>query len=375
MNLEPRSEPAAQDLTPRRRVMHFVTGGFSGATTVAADLALASLAGTRVEPVLVLRRKRHTDLSRVHALRERGLPVYLLPGWSRIATVLALKRLCLELKPDVLVAHGFPEHVLGRYAGWLAGVPRLIQVEHNTRERYWPWSRAFSRWLAARSARLVGVSEGVRRRLVELGMPEALTMAIPNGIPLQRFEVEPPPMEEREPGIVMSARFARQKDQPTLIRALALLKERGLTPSLQFAGSGKASARRVAEALVTRLGLDAQVRFLGHHKDMPGLLRSQRIFVLATNWEGMPLALVEAMAAGCACVASAAPGVEGVFEDGVSGLLVPPGDAKALADALERLLREPELAARLGAAARAHALQHHGMPTMLRRYEDLMVSV
>ncbi|PWS21349.1 glycosyltransferase, partial [Enterococcus faecium] len=79
----------------------------------------------------------------------------------------------------------------------------------------------------------------------------------------------------------------------------------------------------------------AQVSFLGQVADMPELLASQRIFVLSTHYEGMPLALVEAMAAGCACIGSDVVGVREVISHGRTGLLVPEGDAQALADALE----------------------------------------
>ena len=374
------SSPSTTATPPRRRVLHFVTGGFSGATQVAVDLCLAQLHSERIEPILVLRRKQRTEnptkLDRIQALRDQGLPVYLVPGWAHLVTVWALRRLCERLRPDVVVAHGFPEHLLGRRAGRLAGVPALVQVEHNSRERYTPCRRAQARRLSAVSARLVGVSEGVRRRLVELGMPEEKTVAIPNGIRLERFAAaDAHPASGREPGIVMSARFARQKDPQTLIRALAVLRERGLQPVLQLAGGGKASYRRATERLTRRLGLDGQVRFLGHHGDVPGLLMSQRIFVLSTHWEGMPLALLEAMAAGCACVASLVPGVEGVLEDGRTGLLVPEADPVALADALERLLRDPELAGRLGAAARTRAIEEHGVELMMRRYEALLLSL
>jgi len=358
----------------RRRVLHFVTGGFSGATQVAVDLALAELPSEQIEPLLVLRQKRNTDPARVQALRERGLKVWVVPGWSHAATIWALRKLCLAQRPDVLVAHGFPEHLLGRWAGLWAGVPRLVQVEHNTRERYSRWRLWQARWLSRHSAKLVGVSEGVRQRLVELGMPAELTMAIPNGIALDRF-AEPLPFAEREVAVVMSARFARQKDHLTLIRALGLLRDRGLSPMLRMAGAGKASYRRAAEVLVAELNLGAQVQFLGHHASMPELLMSQQIFVLATHWEGMPLALVEGMAAGCACVASNVPGVEGLLDQGRTGLLVPQADAAAMADALERLLRDPAFAARLGAAARERAFAEHGLALMAQRYEALFSAV
>lgn len=364
------------DGTQRRRVLHFVTGGFSGATQVAIDLCRAARSSAQIEPLLVLRHKRHTEDARVQALRDEGLQVWVVSGWSHLMTIVALKRLCRELKPDVLAAHGFPEHLIGRWAGLWAGVTRLVQIEHNSRERYTPWSRWQSRWLAARSAWLVGVSEGVRRRLVALGLPERLTQAIPNGIAVERFaDAGAQPFAAREPALVMSARFARQKDHRTLVRALGLLKQRGLTPPLYLAGAGKSSYRRAAESLAKKLGLAAQVRFLGHHGQMPQLLMNTQICVLATHWEGMPLALVEGMAAGCACVASLVPGVEGLLDEGRTGLLVPEGDAKALADALERLLRDPALAATLGTAARARALAEHSAVLMTQRYEALFMTL
>jgi glycosyltransferase involved in cell wall biosynthesis len=364
---------SAPTLAPPERpgVLHVVTGGFSGATQVAVDLALAQMTGGRYAPVLVLRRKRGTDPARVEALRQRGLTVHVVPGWSHLATIVALARLCRTLRPQVLIAHGFPEHLLGRWAGWWAGVPRLVQVEHNSRERYTPWRRLQARWLDGRTARFVGVSEGVRRSLLRLGRPPERTVAIPNGIDLARF----PPLPEdapRDAALIMAARFARQKDHVTLVRALALLRTQGFTPTLRFAGGGGGRHRRRLASAVQHLGVSAQVEFLEHQPDLPRVLQAQAIFVLATHYEGMPLALVEAMAAGCACIASAVPGTEDVFVDGESGLLVPEGDAPALAAAIARLLADPGLARRLGQAARLHALQHHDRALMLARYEALL---
>lgn len=363
----PKTPPA------RPRVVHFVTGGFSGATQVAVDLCLAARAAGRFEPVLVLRHKRHTPPERVEALRAQGLEVHVVTGVAHWVTIWAMWRLLRRLKPRVLMAHGFPEHLLGRHAGLLARVPHLVQVEHNSRERYTRWRLWQARWLSQRTQALVGVSEGVRRALVLLGMPEAKTRAIPNGIDLSRFDAaEQVDFGERAPAILMSARFARQKDQPTLIRALALLRERGLTPQLGLAGGGKPSLLRHAQGLTAKLQLGDQVQWLGHVHNLPERLMATQIFVLATHWEGMPLALVEAMAAGCACIASEVDGVQGVIEPEVTGLLVAEGDAQGLALALERLLTEPGLAERLGRAARQRALAEHGLSLMLQRYEDLM---
>jgi len=356
--------------TPARpKVVHFVTGGFSGATQVAVDLCLSALSGGPFEPVLILRQKPHTPMARVEALRAQGLKVLLVPAyWVHRRTQRELARLLADIKPAALLAHGFPEHLIGRRAGLDAGVPVLIQVEHNSRERYMPWSLRESRRLALRSAAIVGVSEGVRQSLLAQGLPADKTVAIPNGVDLARF---PAPAGEREPGLVMSARFARQKDHATLVDAMGLLARRGLTPRLRLAGTGPLLERIKLRA--ARLGLGDQIVFLGHHADMPGLLSCQAIYVLSTHYEGMPLALVEAMAAGCACIASDVVGVRGVVEDGVTGLLVPEGDAQALAKAIARLLQDPALAARLGAAARERALAEHGLALMRERYEALIM--
>ncbi len=359
------------------RVLHFVTGGFSGgATQVAIALVNAARGSGRIEPLLALRRKWRTDPARIAELERAGVPVVTVTGWSHAATIWSLLKLCRQFRPDVLVAHGFSEHLWGRYAGLLAKVPQLVHVEHNTRERYTPWRLTQARWLAQRTARIVGCSEGVRLRLLEMGMPPERTIAIPNGINLQPYaEARSHLFASREAGIVMTARFAKQKDHATLVRALALLRERGLRPPLLFAGGGKAAHRQPIEALVEQLGLSDQVQFLGLCRDVPELLMRHRIFVLSTHYEGMPLALIEGMAAGCAVVGSDVPGVREVVTDGVDGRLVAPSDPVALANVLETLMTRLAEAARLGNSAHSTALARHSRELMNQRYEDLFLSL
>ncbi|WP_199730828.1 glycosyltransferase [Luteimonas sp. 100069] len=358
-------------------MLHFVTGGFSGgATQVAIALVNAARAEGPIEPLLVLRRKRRTDPARIAELEQAGVPVRVVAGWSHLATIRELVRLCREFRPDVLVAHGFSEHLWGRYAGLLAKVPNLVHVEHNTRERYTRWRIAQTRWLARRTARIVGCSEGVRQVLLQMGMPADRTIAISNGIRLEPFaDAESNPLPARAPGIVMVSRLSKQKDHPTLLRAIALLRARGLLPPVLLAGTGKARYRASLEKLAGELGVDGQVQFLGLRRDVPELLLGHRIAVLSTHYEGMPLALIEGMAAGCAVVGSAVPGVREVIRDGVDGLLVAPGDAQALADALERLLRDDGLAASIARQARLRAVEEYGRERMNARYEALFLEL
>jgi len=365
------------DIAGKVRVLHFVSGGFSGgATQVAIQLVEAALAGTKVEPLLVLRRKRHTKPERIQELVQRGLPVETVPGWTNLATIISLRKLCLRHRPDVMVAHGFSEHLWGRYAGLLAGVPTLVHVEHNTRERYTRWRLAQARWLGQRTARIVGCGPGVLQRLLELGFPAERTTVIANGIDLAPFKkIEPLAFASRESALMMVARFGAQKDHLTLIRAIAMLHERGLRPTVYFAGGGKAWHRAAAEKLVKDLQLQDQIVFCGLLRNIPERLSLTKIAVLSTHYEGMPLALIEGMAAGCAVIGTRVPGVQEIIRDGINGLLCEHEDPTSLADVIERLLQDEPLAQRLGATAQLEAFSAYGRERMNAEYEKLFLEL
>ena len=355
------------------RIMHFVTGGFSGATQVAIDLALAAQQdGANV--VLVLRKKRNTQPERVEALRARGLDVRVVSNWLHAWTVRELRQLVREWKPDVFFAHGFSDHIWGRQAAVAEGVPQIFHVEHNSRERYTSRRLQQALALAPWTQASIGVSEGVKQSLLDRGFPAERCIAIPNGVDLTLFpqSEQPAQWSQRSAKIVMASRFAKQKDQQTLIQALALLKAKGMTPILELAGGGSSRLRKKMEKLVQQLGLQTQVHFLGSVSDLPQRLVQAQIFVLSTHWEGMPLALVEGMAAGCACVGSRVVGVQEVIAHQVNGLLVPESDAQALAQALEKLLIDTALAEQLGMQARKDALAQYGREHMWARYQALM---
>ncbi len=354
------------------KVLHFVTGGFSGATQVAVDLCLAAVQSHDTEVLLVLRRKRNTDNARIQALIKLGLNIQVVPGWSHVATVFALYKIAKKFQPDILVAHGFSEHLWGRYAGLLAKVPHLVHIEHNSKERYSRWRLWQAQWLAKRTAAIIGVSEGVRYALCELGFPADRCRAIPNGVNLDPFQADTLiSWDDREKSIIMASRFARQKDQGTLIEALGILQRKGIQAKLEFAGLGKTRLLKKAQEQVLTLDLQHQVHFLGQVKGLPSVLMNRQIFVLSTHYEGMPLALVEAMAAGCACIGTNVVGVREVIDDGITGLLVPENDAQALAEAIEKLITDPEQARLMAKAAREKAIRCYSMSTMYKGYSNL----
>ena len=343
----PTAAPTARPL----RVLHFVSGGFSGATQVAIDLC-GEQPGQQT--LLVLRRRASVDpAARVAQLRALGLQVEVVPKWSHSVTIVKLARICRDWQPDVLVAHGFSEHLWGRYAGLLAGVPRLIHVEHNTRELYSWWRLKQSLWLAQRTERIIGVSQAVRAALVRLGHPAERCTAVLNGIDLTRWHFGRQ-WDEREDAIAMPARFAGQKDHLSLIRAIGLLAEQGLRPVVYLAGEGKASWRRRAEALARRLGVTDQIRFLGHVAELPELLGRVKLCVLSTHYEGLGLGLIEGMASGCCGIGTDVEGVQEIITHGETGFLVPHLDAAALAETLRQRLQDSAGTARVAAAGQRH---------------------
>ena len=356
---------------PRLRVMHMASGGFSGATQVALDLTLGGQA--HHDTLLVLRSKRRTPQDRVQRLRQQGVPLALLPGWSHAATVWALRGLCHEWKPDIVVGHGFPEHLLARWAAHWAGVPHLVQVEHNMRERY----TAFKRWqvsqLAPHTEVFVGVSDAVSGVLRGMGLPAARVQTIRNGTHLDAYaSSEQQVFEHREPAILMAARFGAQKDHETLIRSLVPLAERhGLRPPLRLAGGGSKRHLERAQALAASLGVQSQVEFLGHRSDVPQLLMRHQVAALSTHYEGLPLSLAEAMAAGCAVLGSDVAAVRETLGNGQWGALPAAGDPEAWADALAAVWQQPQASAERASQARAHARQHLTRERMVQDYAAL----
>ena len=284
----------------------------------------------------MLRRKRSplppAMQSRIEA---SGVQVAWVDEGPKGTTRRQLREAIARFKPEVFVAHGFSEHLWGRQAAIAQDVPVVIHVEHN-QERYLFWRRWAARGLRNRTAATVCVSQGVAARVRELRLESSRLEVIHNGVDVARFAQGAPNFANRSPDIAMLARFARQKDQPTLIRAVKRLVETGWTGRLLLGGAGSKSHRAAAEKLVGRLGLAGRVEFLGLVADVAPILHRCRVAVLATRFEGLPLSLVESMAAGCAAVASAAPGVTDVIRPGNNGWLFPIGDDAALAGCLQR---------------------------------------
>ncbi len=173
----------------------------------------------------------------------------------------------------------------------------------------------------------------------------------------------------------MVARFARQKDQPTLIRAAKRLVDSGWTGKLILGGDGKASHRRACEKLAASLGLADRVEFPGRVTNAAALYHRCRAAVLSTHYEGLPLVLVDYMAAGCAAIGSDAAGVNDVIEPGVNGWRFPRGDDAALAAALTEVLAGGPAVKAIVARAQADAPARFSLQRMIERYEALFAEL
>lgn len=353
------------------RVLHFVTGGFSGATKVAIDLVHAHNQIQATESFLVLRRKKTTVPEKLAELEEKDIDYSVITGATHIATVKELKNLCEQWQPDILVAHGFPEHLLGRRAGLLAKVPYLVQVEHNSQERYTPWKLYQTRKLSKFTASIVAVSEGVAQVLSQQGL-KAPIQAIPNGIDTARFGgADLLQVTERPKDLIMVGRYAKSKDHVTLIEALNQLKKKGINPTLTLVGSGRKRYQKEVHDLVARYELHEQVTFIEYSNEVDKLLLQHKVFVMSSRFEGLNLAVLEAMASGCIVVGSTAVGVKELIDDKKDGFLFPVGAVAELAGIIETILFNPSNYQALATAAREKVLVHYDKKQVTQAYYQL----
>ncbi len=262
---------------------------------------------------------------------------------------------------------------LARLAAWAHGCPLVVTVHTSVRHTLRVTSArkallrltgglAEGRVLSA-ADRVIVLSRPAADRLLRDGLPECRIRVIPPGYDPDLFTAETPdPFPDLpRPRVAYIGRIAPQKDVGTLLEAFHRVREQAV---LIIVGDGpdRQAAERQARPLAGR------VRFTGFlpHLKIAAVLRHVDLLVLATRYEELPSVLVEGMAAGLPVVASRVGGIPALVEHEVNGLLVPPGDDAALADAITRVLTEPGTAARLSAAARVTAKQY-AWPALARR--------
>lgn len=364
-------------------VVHFLDADTYGGCEEVILMLLAGLDRREWRPILF----HHAKPGIVRLLNEvsrLGIPCRAVPsmtGRNRVATLRQFVREVRVAEPTIFHAHlNWPLGCrYGVMAAKLSRVPAIVATSHV----YFPILEERFGWLkqhlhAASIDRYIAVSNEVKERLCQdLQVPELKVRVVRNGVRLAPFAQAAESAFRAKltgrtecPIVFTSARLHSQKGHVYLLEAAALV------PNALFILAGDGPERQRLEELSRKLGLEARVRFLGHRQDVAKLLASCDLFVLPSLYEGLPLSVLEAMAAGKPVVATAVGGTDEAVVHGATGLLVPPGDSAELAAAIRTMLSERALAARLAEAGKVRAMRMFSSETMVREvtrvYEDLI---
>jgi glycosyltransferase involved in cell wall biosynthesis len=293
--------------------------------------------------------------------------------------LLQLVRLVRAWKPDVLHSHMVHANLMARALRLLVPVPAMVSTIHNIYEGGRLWMAAY-RLTNPLVDRMTIISEAAANRFITEGIvPRRLLRVIPNGVDTERFRSVPGGAREslrksvgleREFVWLAVGRFEVAKDYPNMLRGFAKVRERYPRTVLLLVGRGALQAE--TEALAQALGLGSSVRFLGVRDDVPELMSAADGYVMSSAWEGMPIVLLEASAAGLPLVATRVGGNHEVVRDEETGFLVPSGDCDALGLAMVRLMESPEAQRRsMGERAREHVRIHYGLSRSVDQWEEL----
>lgn len=308
-------------------------------------------------------------------------PLTLRKPWQAPAA-LRLARFLRRRRADILHVHQFYASMLASpVAHLLARVPVVIETPH-IRELWrsgWKADYRIDRFFGRSVDHYIAVSEANAAYLREVkGFPPRKITVIHNGSDLTRFDPFrlPPPgfrarigIGEADPVMLALGRLERQKGHRVLIDSMAAVQRE--FPAVRLFCLGDGPLRPELEARAAALGLEANVRFAGHQKNVEDWLALADFTVLASFFEGLPLVAVESLAAGRTVVGTAVDGTPEVVVNNETGLTVPPGDSAALAAAICRLLRDAALRSRLASAGRRWVIQRFDEQLQIRHTGEL----
>ena len=360
------------------RVLHVLANlGAGGAERMAVHIVLG-LNRQRFVPAIVAFSGRYgSDLEQ--QVDQAGINTWFLgkgPGFEW-RTYYRLHRVFKEFRPDIVHTH---VHVM-RYAfpSLVYFNPRLmVHTVNNIAEReIEPRARWLQRLAYRRGVIPVAVAREVAvslERLYGIGNSRVVWNCIPTHLyasPQTSREAwrAKQGFSEEDVLFVCVARFAPQKNHALLINAFA--KGPASDPKAHLVLAGQGVLRAQLQERVNQLGLTNRVHFLGLRRDIPDVLGAADVFALGSDYEGNPLSVIEAMAAGLPIVSTAAGGVPELLQNGIQGFIVQPGHAEQLSEAMVTLFKDPELRRTMGAAAAARAKGKFDVSAMVRAYEEL----
>jgi glycosyltransferase involved in cell wall biosynthesis len=311
-------------------------------------------------------------------IRALGVPVFdaRMRHKADLLALLRLYRHICHVRPAILHTSLFHANLSGRVLGrlvGLAGTPAPIVIcSERTMAMESEWRYRLNRRTIGLVDRVIAVSTNVRDFCVShIGLPAEKLVVIYNGV-----QVPASPSSPREAraklglpsdGLVIGgvSRLDPAKGIDFLIRALARVDD----VTLVIVGDGP--ERAVLETLASDLGVADRIHWAGHRRDVPYLLPALDVFVQPSLHEGMPNTVLEAMAASLPVVATAVGGTPEIIEAGVAGLLIPPRDPDALADAIISLLRNPDLRRRMSQAGQERVANYFTIECMVEQTEQL----
>jgi len=373
---------ATAQARPRRKVFYFLDSLEVGGTeTQAVELALR-ISANAYDVTLGCLRVRGPLLEKLKGSAVAIREFHPTGGLDSARGLYQTARLAAYLrreKFDVVHTHDLWTNLMGVVAARMAGVPAIVSSRRDL--AHFDWYQGRKRNWLRRIQNLSGVvlanATPIRDALVaeDRFAPEKLCV-IHNGVDTARFQVGRRDRERLFPGtqsqrlvVLVGNMHTDVKGHPWLIEAApAVLKE---FPQTRFVFAGDGDSRPAFEEQAGKLGLQGNFMFLGRRSDIPDVLASCDIAVLPSRAEGLPNAVLEYMAAGLPTIASRVGGNSELVEDGVTGLLVPAEDSAAIAGALLRLLRDPELARKMAESGRKLAVENYSFERLIREVDAL----
>lgn len=317
----------------------------------------------------------------VPEVERLGIKVHSFPqkqNGTDYLSFLKVAKILRREKIEVIHTHNTQPFVDGTIGALLSGVKTIVHTDHA---RNFPDSFRYmlaEHLMSYFAYKIIGVSEHTSENLIQYEKisPKKI-MTIDNGIDGSRFEIEINQHEKRKelgirsngPVIGLGVRLAEQKGITYLLQAMPQVINVFPDVTLVVAGDGELKEELQRDAI--QLGIENNILFPGARLDIPELLKLFEIYVLPSLWEGMPMVLLEAMAAGCPVVATDVGGVSKVIDSEVNGLLVAPRDHGQLAIAIIRLLNHEQLRKDYAQRALQKFNKKFSADIMTRQYEDL----
>lgn len=353
------------------RVLYLISGLGIGGAEIQLWQTISRLERSRIEPHICTLAS-HGPLEEM--FNELEVPVHYLGRSSRydIRQLWRLIKVIRTVRPDILHSHMFFSNLLARLSLPFTNRPILISQDHGLS----PWKDGRWAMLDRLTSPLVWrhimVSECSRQlRLQRERFRPEKTCVIYNAVDVAAFSPElfPAISWDKKPVIGCVASLKEVKSIDTLIHAIKLLIEQGKSVELRLVGDGQ--ERAALASLVNQLNIAEFVSFLGSRHDIAKQLSQMHIFVLPSVREDLPVSLLEAMAMGRACIASAVGGIPEIIESGQNGLLVAPNRPLDLAQQLSFLVDRPEKMQSLGYQARQTVLSRFDLDLQVVQIMDL----